>query len=179
MHIKLFWDYVDSSGGPDACWPWLRGHRSSGYGAVNLRTGRGVPLRGFAASRVAWALANDRDPCSMDRTEHVLHRCDNPPCCNPAHLYLGTHSENMADMVAKGRQGRRQRGEERPAHKLTEADVLAARAAYRAGDSTPVLAARYGVGQAAMYNAITGKTWAFLPGAVKAMRSSTQHLHGH
>jgi hypothetical protein len=53
----------------------------------------------WKAHRVAWTLANGPIPAGM----HVLHTCDNPPCCNPGHLWLGTQADNMADMARKGR----------------------------------------------------------------------------
>lgn len=89
-----FDDRIDRSGGPDACWPWLGATRDGGYGSwwdPSLR--RLVPSHREAARRAGIPIDGLM----------VLHRCDNPPCCNPAHLSAGTHVENMADMVAKGR----------------------------------------------------------------------------
>jgi hypothetical protein len=93
-----FWDSVDKSAGPDGCWPWQRGRNNKGYGRFLIeRDGtRQRPL----AHRVAMRLHLGRE---LDRAEFVLHHCDNPPCCNPAHLFLGTQKDNMADMMAKGR----------------------------------------------------------------------------
>lgn len=88
-----FWAKVDRSGGPEACWPWTGARAWNGYGQF----GDGGQIH--IASRVAWELS-----CGpIAEGLHVLHRCDNPPCVNPAHLFLGTHSDNMRDMVAKGR----------------------------------------------------------------------------
>lgn len=80
--------------GPDACWVW-RGpcSRRGGYGLVHIK---GVIHK---AHRLAWELTHGPIPDGL----HVLHSCDNPPCCNPAHLRLGTHAENMADKAARGR----------------------------------------------------------------------------
>ena len=90
-----------SRGAPGECWVWSGGRKDSrqGYGAFGVRdrtTGRWRILR---AHRVAWLIVNGPIPEGMC----VCHRCDNPPCCNPAHLFLGTHSENMRDMANKGR----------------------------------------------------------------------------
>lgn len=76
------------------CWLWLASRRSGGYGQFAL-DGR----RRIRASRFAWELTYG----AIESNLFVLHECDNPPCCNPTHLFLGTHGDNMADMVAKGR----------------------------------------------------------------------------
>jgi hypothetical protein len=78
-------------GHPDQCWPWWKG---TNYGTI--RDGQGGLV---GAHRAVWAVLNGPIPECLD----VLHRCDNPPCCNPGHLFLGTHSDNMTDMSRKGR----------------------------------------------------------------------------
>lgn len=88
-----FWDKV-CFGQPDACWEWAGARKGSqGYGEF------GVNRMPATAHRVAWELTHGPIPDGL----FVLHRCDNPPCCNPAHLFLGTHQDNMADRDAKGR----------------------------------------------------------------------------
>ncbi len=96
---------LDVSGGPDACWEWT-GHRRAPRTSVleYARMGVGGNRTGYV-HRVSWAVHYGPIP---DGTL-VCHRCDNPPCGNPAHLFLGTHTDNMADMLAKGR-GRWQHG---------------------------------------------------------------------
>jgi hypothetical protein len=91
---ERFWAKVDI-GGPDECWPWTAGTYRKGYGQFNA----GPPWHPNHAHRYAWIYTYG-DPGEL----HVLHSCDNPPCCNPAHLFLGTNADNMADKVAKGRQ---------------------------------------------------------------------------
>jgi hypothetical protein len=86
-----FWTYVRRRG-PDDCWIW-RGQMKDGYG----RFGRGRSRR--YAHRLAWELTHGEISVGLC----VLHRCDRPPCCNTAHLFLGTQAENMADRDRKGR----------------------------------------------------------------------------
>jgi hypothetical protein len=85
---------VDRSAGPDACWPWQGGRKVKGYGRL-MRD-----YKDLQSHRVAWEETFGPIPDGLQ----VLHHCDNPPCCNPAHLFLGTPGDNVRDMVAKGRQ---------------------------------------------------------------------------
>lgn len=91
-----FWARVDKSGA--GCWLYMGFRKWDGYGWVARSRGHG-DYRWMTAHRYAWMLTNGEPPEGM----HLLHTCDNPPCCNPAHLRLGTHDENMAEMKAKGR----------------------------------------------------------------------------
>jgi hypothetical protein len=96
-----FWSKVDKSGGPGTCWPWTGSVSSSGYGSLT-HAGRGIK-----AHRRAWELTNGAiPPGDGPHGTCVCHRCDNPLCCNPAHLFLGTTADNTHDMIAKGRKFR-------------------------------------------------------------------------
>lgn len=88
-----FWPKVDLRAGMSGCWPWRGALDSDGYGALKDRG------RSAKAHRVAWEIANGPIP----RGEFVLHRCDNRPCVNPAHLFIGDAGANARDMVSKGR----------------------------------------------------------------------------
>ena len=77
----------------DGCWPWNGYRDAKGYGSVH------VEGQTEKAHRVAYFIEHGYIPEGM----HVLHRCDNPPCCRPDHLFLGTNEENVHDKVAKGR----------------------------------------------------------------------------
>lgn len=95
--------------------------------------------------------------------EQACHSCDNPPCCNPAHLFVGSQSANLADMRSKGRSAtgdrhssrthpeRVARGGRHPQAKLTESDVLVIRARLAAGESVRVIGDDYGVHRTAIY----------------------------
>ena len=91
---ERYWRYCRPS--EYGCWDWVGARDTFGYGVIG-RGGRGRGHTG--AHRVSWQIHRGPIPPGM----YVLHRCDNPPCSNPAHLFLGTHRDNVADMVAKGR----------------------------------------------------------------------------
>lgn len=114
--IARFWDRIDKSPGhgpQGACWLWIGKSTTKGYGK----------LGNSAAHRVSWELTNGPIPNGL----WVLHRCDTPLCCNPAHLFLGTNADNSADMVAKDRSPW---GSRHPNAVLTEDIVRQARALY-------------------------------------------------
>ena len=126
-----FWDNVDRSGGPDACWPWTGSLHQQGYGRVSVF---GKRLR---AHRVAFLLAYGYMPAN------VLHECDNPPCCNPECLRDGSHADNMDDMAAKGR---------RRSWALTDKQRTTVRKRAAAGTPLRELAEEYGVTYQAIYD---------------------------
>lgn len=148
---ERFWAKV-KYGDDDACWPWLGKLGTDGYGKF------WVSGTSKHASRVAWELTNGPVPTE---TPLVLHRCDNPPCCNPAHLFLGTQEENSRDMVQKGRSTS---GERHPSARLTAADVVTMRAARRAGATLRELAAAYGVSDTHVSAVCRRVLWQHLPG---------------
>ncbi len=156
-----FWSFVDRR--DDGCWQWLGG-TCKGYGTFTVKS----LGKSFRAHRFAYALAHGAIPDGL----HVLHRCDNPPCVNPEHLFLGTHLENVADMVAKGRgaKGDRSgarlhpercpRGERSGMAKLTAAQVDEIRATPRRRGGQHQLALRFGVSDATISMILNGKVWA-------------------
>lgn len=87
--MRKFLERIDASGGTDSCWPWTGDKVQGGYG----RTGH------ILAHRLSWELHFGIIPLG----KVICHRCDNPPCCNPAHLFIGTASDNVRDAIAKKR----------------------------------------------------------------------------
>lgn len=132
------------------CWPWLGTKHGKGYGHFKLPSGKGAG-RVEKAHRVSHELYIAAIPEGMQ----VLHRCDNPQCVNPDHLFLGTNADNMADMKAKGR-GNSPRGEAQHLAKLTEEGVLKIRA-----DTRPnvQIAPDYGVSAALIGMVKSRKIW--------------------
>ena len=146
----------------NGCWFWTGSTDSDGYGYFSLSPTQ----KAVSAHRSAWILFKGVIP----EGQCVLHSCDTPPCVNPNHLFLGTHKENIADKVAKGRITR--------TAKLTEAQVLEIRALYQprkggrpkghkvdAGQcegSIQWLADRYGVAKPTIKHIIRKQSWKHL-----------------
>jgi hypothetical protein len=142
---------LDKSG---ECWVWTGYCQSrGGYGRI------GVGNRKMEGThRVAWELANGPIPPGM----MVLHSCDVPACCNPAHLHLGTAADNTREMLERGRAADR-RGERAGRAKLTEAQVLEIRERYAAGNTSyRKLAPEYGVSYMSIQHAVRRITWAHI-----------------
>lgn len=133
------------------CWIWRGWKDADGYGK-NARS-KWCPER--LAHRIAYWIHNGPIPDGQS----VLHTCDAPACCNPAHIFLGTQDANMKDMIAKGRRASFQ-GSLHGASKLTEDAVRAIRAARAAGEATRALAEQYGVSRRTVRDAASGRLWA-------------------
>jgi hypothetical protein len=125
-----FWKHVDKVD-TESCWLWKAGKDSDGYGKVTINR---VTYR---SNRVAYFVTTGIDPSGLK----VCHTCDNPSCCNPKHLWLGTVAENNADRDSKGRSSG-PRGEQNTGHKLTSDQVRLIRAS---NEAQHVVAKRYGV----------------------------------
>lgn len=142
QHQKLFWRYVVKLG--RECWIWTGcvtapDSPDNGYGV--FYTPRGPNCRGrMRAHRAAWILTHGAIRGGM----MVCHKCDNRLCVNPAHLFLGTHDDNMRDKAQKGHNVRFP-GEKNPNSRLSTNDVMRIRKARAAGTSAKALGARFKV----------------------------------
>lgn len=157
-----FWSKVDQRG-PDECWEWTAYRKPSGYGQFTLTKGVFI-----TASRVSLAL-------TMPLMAGVVacHRCDNPPCVNPAHLFTGTQRDNTEDCISKGR-GNRARGEDTYSSRLTEADVLAIRAEPERFGMYRELGRRYGVDGNTIRAVRNGTRWTHLDMTVNRSLACTK-----
>lgn len=176
---KRFWISVNKDGpiiraelGP--CWIWMAGVNKKGYG----RTGIGHATK-FSCHRISWVIAHGEPPDNL----HVLHKCDNPTCVNPSHLFLGTNAQNTEDCVSKGRhlspmrkqsarRGERHystyapekicRGENHGMAKLKLEEVLSIKSLLSSGCSRSMLAAWFCVGKTQIDRIATGNRWAHI-----------------
>lgn len=144
--IKRFWDNVNV-GEVYECWEWKRGTCSGGYAGMSINN------TSFQMHRYSYIINRGPIPPRME----VMHACDNRRCVNPFHLSLGTTLDNQQDAAKKGR---KPRGSNNAAAKLSEDDVREVRRLYAAGNASQrELARRFGVSQPAIRYAINGSTW--------------------
>lgn len=148
MRIETrFWAKVRKAG-TEECWVWGAYRNARGYGKF------GIGSVVYLAHRVSWRLANGPVPDGLC----VCHHCDNPPCVNPAHLFLGSQSDNLQDMFRKSR-ARRALGERAPKAKLTESGVVRIRELRAGGRTLREIARLYGITEGTVRAAVTGRTW--------------------
>jgi hypothetical protein len=147
---QRFWAKVEKTA---TCWVWTACRHPQGYGQF------GCAGRIVKAHRVAWELTHGPIPDGLQ----VCHRCDNPPCVNPDHLFLGTQRDNNHDCIAKGR-AKNLRGAAHGRARLSAEDVLAIRATHPAA-SYSALARHYGVSKATIAAVVQGRNWAHQEGA--------------
>lgn len=153
---KFTWQKVDVSAGPDGCWPWVGIINRWGYGQCQFDG------KNCNASRAAFLSAHGEIGGGLV----VCHRCDNPSCCNPAHLFAATQAENLADCRKKGRAaGQFGSASSHPRHtaKMTPALVIEARQLCASGLSHSEVARRMGFDTSTVSRAVRGESWKHLP----------------
>lgn len=145
--VARFWSKIQVGRDAD-CWPWKG---QEGYGRCK------IDGRLYSPHRLAYELVNGPIPEGSGYHGTVVrHRCDNPACCNPAHLQIGTQSENMLDMVARGRVD----FSKDCGRKLTPEQAAKIRSDPRSGR---VIAAEYGIGKSQVQRIKSGERWKDLP----------------
>lgn len=168
---ELFWSRVLKTDG-DECWLWQKGTTKSGYGQINARKISKYPM---TCHRIAWELTYGPIPDGL----HVLHECDNPPCCRPSHLFLGTQVINNEDRQKKGRTAsgdkngsrtKRERnpfvvnggsgltGQSHPMAKLSDEQVLILLNEFSAGASKAALARKYCISNTHIARLVYGRS---------------------
>lgn len=140
------------------CWLWTHGLSSQKVAKDSYGVFRLTKEKGEKAHRAAWMLFKGEIPDGM----LVCHRCDIPSCVNPAHLFLGTNAENMADMKAKGR-AKGRKGESHPSAKLNEEKVVAMRKLFEAGMTSYELAPIFGVSKSLVHVVVSRQNWKHVP----------------
>ena len=138
---------------PNGCWEWNK-RRTNGYGRFPRQSGNEIHAHVYS-----WELHHGKIP----RGKIVCHRCDNPPCVNPEHLFLGSSKDNSRDMAAKGRCNPR-RGTFHPCNKLSETDVLAIRREYAIGEPMESLSKKFKVTLSVVWHILHKKSWKHLAG---------------
>lgn len=144
---KRLWENVRKM---DSCWVWTGARTKDGYGKMKAID------KVYSVHRLSWMIHKGKIPAGMN----VLHRCDNPPCINPDHLWIGTTKDNVADKVAKKRHGF---GMGNPPAKLNDSQVLEIREVYsKSHPSISSTARKYKISRCVIYGIINGKLWRHL-----------------
>jgi hypothetical protein len=153
---EVLWSKVDKKG-EDDCWNWKGYKNVQGYGRT------WIDDHGYYAHRVIFNLANPNTinlsaPKDTDESGFLLHTCDNPSCCNPKHLWVGNHADNMADKVAKGRSPDYS-GDKGPRCKLSMVQAREIRQLRKEGVSARDLAKRYEISLPSIKTLLRGDSY--------------------
>jgi len=140
-----FWSLVAITPSDGDCWEWSAARDARGYGYA------GFMGRSHLAHRMAWIFTRGAIPSGM----LVCHSCDNPPCCNPSHLFLGSHQDNSDDAVSKGRMAH---GENHGRAVLSDDVVSAIKVLREEGATLRSLADTYGVSDVQIHMIVSGKS---------------------
>ena len=173
---ESFWANVDASGGPDACWPWKLRRGDCGHGFVSWAG------KDCQAHRVAWSLTHG----PIEAGVVIRHRCDNPPCCNPAHLVPGTIADNNRDARERGQadasaivaHGRASAGTANVNAKLDDDRVLGLRTAWAHGETLKSICQRTGLAMGTVHPMVHGRTWKHVPLVERLANNAIQVREG-
>ena len=144
-YVSRFWSFVEKQ--TSGCWFWVGGIGHGSYGRMMVKG------QGYKVHRISYLLEHGELPVNL----HVCHRCDAPLCVNPGHLFLGTHADNMQDMVVKGRGAM---GEKHGQAKLTTEKVKKIRNRWETGGVTQQqLSGIFDVRQPTISRIVNNKTW--------------------
>lgn len=151
--IERFWSKI-KFGNADECWEWQRALTKAGYGMFGL--GRTVDGLMYAHRYVFTRVVDD-----FDNTLQVLHKCDNPACCNPNHLFAGTQKDNMRDCKNKGRASKPPHhfGSNHNKAKLNEDDISKILISVANGEHVKDVAKSYGITRQMIWLIRKGKNW--------------------
>jgi hypothetical protein len=153
--IFNFWTNSALTANPDKCWEWQKVLSPQGYGKVYITSEYKGKDKAYVASRVSYFIANGEDPKEL----FVLHKCDNPKCVNPKHLFLGTQKSNINDMFEKKRENKA-KGTKHAGAKITEEFVLSIRQEYKDWNGTQrAFAIKKGLSFSNMCEVLSGKAW--------------------
>ncbi len=166
--VNRFWAKVNKS---DGCWEWAASTNNKGYGQLMIQPGEIFETkRPVLAHRFSWMIHFGEIPDGLS----VCHKCDNPQCVNPNHLFLGTHADNMHDMIRKGKgpqnqpnvmhthPEKRHWGERNGQAKLTAKQVRDIRVGFQLGYSMSELGNLYGVTRHAIGRIVRRQAWAHI-----------------
>lgn len=153
LALEEFWSHVDRRG-PNDCWPWIAALDKKGYGKVGIRS---LDQCGRGAHQVAYVITHNMDP--IPEGINVCHSCDNPPCCNPAHLFLGTQKDNLKDCAVKMRTAR---GSANGQAKLTEDNIRQIFILKDRGASSKRLAEMFSITRGSITRILAGGRWAHI-----------------
>lgn len=162
MTAEIFWSRIDKSCGDDACWPWTLAKNEAGRGKVYW----------MGSLKYAYRVAYELFYGNFNKSLLVCHKCDNPTCCNPKHLFLGTQQDNMNDALRKGRvkilPPMDWKNRTKPHHwqKLSENQVLEIVSRYRAGERQSDLAKEFKINDSAIHKIMHGERWSYLTGII-------------
>jgi len=155
LELQRFWKKVNISTEDNCCWIWTAYKSPYGYGQIGIR------YKLYLAHRVSYMIATGIDP----EEKMVCHKCDNPPCVRPDHLFLGEQLDNMADMISKGRADHTKnlKGQHVGTAKLTEEQVVEIWNLHLTeGLGERKLAARFNVTPANIHCILSGQSWKHL-----------------